>query len=75
MAAFIIEAPHGKIDGTNRVFKLAAAYVRGSVTVFMNGLALIRTSENGWTELGDKKIRLRLAPQNGDSVRVMYRPI
>ena len=70
-----IETPVGAINGVNKTFFVAADYLPGSTRVYLNGVLLLPTLQNGHTELGGRKINLKEAPEMGDVVRVYYIPI
>lgn len=59
------EVPTGEIDGSNVVFYVSLPYVPGSTAVWLNGVLLERTRDDGWIEsnpaLGE--ITLKEAPR------------
>lgn len=69
------EIPVGSIDGINRIFYVSADYRPGTPRVWLNGLLLVKHGEDGWTEMGGKKLQLHEAPRVGDTVQVYYTPI
>lgn len=44
------EVPAGVIDGVNTVFTVSTAYTPGTTAVFLNGLLLEKSRDDGWTE-------------------------
>jgi len=70
-----IETPSGTINGANKTFFVAADYLPGSTRVYLNGVLLLPSLVDGHTELGDKKLNLKEAPDPGDVVRVYYIPL
>lgn len=73
--AGLIESAAGPVNGSNTLFLSSAAYVPGSVQVWLNGFLKRRDYDDGWIELGSNKIQLKEAPQVGDVVQVFYRPL
>lgn len=71
----LIQVATGTIDGVNTVFETSADYVTGSVQVFLNGQLKRVDLEDGWVELGGKKVKLNEPPIVGDVVQIYYRPI
>lgn len=69
----------GPVNGSNRIFETPSSYRPGSVRVFVNGQLKTQLREDGWEELGGRKIRLRIAPQAGpgsaDVLSVFYLPL
>lgn len=74
MALPIIERLSGAVDGVNTIFETSVSYVPGSLRVFSNGLLGMRTLDDGWTELGGRRVRLNIAPLavNGEDVLQAY---
>lgn len=68
----IIEPLLGVVNGTNKLFETTAPYVPNSVVVFLNGQAKVREHDDGWEELGHKRIRLKEAPHVDDDVMAYY---
>lgn len=69
------EIPSGAVDGTNRIFYVSTDYRSGTPRVWLNGLLLVRFGQDGWAEMGGKKLQLHEAPRTGDAVQVYYTPI
>lgn len=59
----VIEPLHGLVDGTNVIFETNVPYLAGSVRVFVNGQLKTKALQDGWVELGGKKIRMLEAPK------------
>ena len=70
-----VEAAQGSTGGGNRDFTLSGSYIRGSVALFLNGVALLKDSPEGWEELGANRIRMNRAPESGDVVHAFFRPL
>ena len=75
MGQLVIEPAIGAVDGLNRDFRTTASYVPGSTVLFLNGLVLIRSADNGWSETRHNQIRLKEAPLAGDDVQIGYLPL
>ena len=75
MVAPLIEVPSGTVNGLNREFRLGTDYRPGSTRVFLNGVLQEDDLQDGWTELGGKRIRMNEPPQPGDTIQVYYIPI
>jgi hypothetical protein len=69
-----IEVAQGPVNGVNCDFYTSAPYIQGSTEVFLNGQAKRKDWEDGWMEMGARRVRLKQAPQTGDVVEVYYRP-
>lgn len=69
------EIPLGTIDGVNRIFRLSTDYRPGTPRVWLNGLLHRKEGQDGWAEMGGKRLQLHEAPQEGDVVQVYYIPI
>jgi len=69
------EVPSGSVDGTNRIFYLSTDYRASTPRVWLNGLLLVKHGQDGWTEMGGKKLQLHEAPRSGDALQVYYTPI
>jgi hypothetical protein len=72
------EVPTGTIDGINRVFSVSQSYRPGTTAVFLNGLLLEKSLDDGWVEsnpLGGE-VELKEAPRwraiDSDVVQVFY---
>lgn len=59
------EIPSGTVNGTNKIFVLANTPVSGSVTVYLNGVALTPGAGNGYTISGST-ITTTVAPIIGE---------
>lgn len=75
MPSTVIEKAAGSVNGTNQQFKTSAAYLPGSLQVWVNGLLKRKGSSEGWTELGINKFQLNIAPVAGSVVQVYFRPL
>jgi len=71
----IFEIPSGSIDGVNRIFYVSTDYRPGTTQVWLNGLMQGRHGQDGWKEMGGKKLQLHEAPRLGDVLQVNYTPI
>jgi hypothetical protein len=71
----LIEVPLGLVNGFNRDFEVNTDYVPDSVRFFRNGVLLRRDLDNGWWELGGKRLRLKEIPLTGDVLQVYYLPL
>lgn len=69
-----IERLQGSVNGVNRLFKTSASYRSGTIRIFRNGLLQQRTLTDGWQELGNKKVLLHEAPEEGDIIQAYYLP-
>jgi hypothetical protein len=68
------EVPAGAIDGSNTVFTVSRAYSPGSTAVFINGILMERSLDDGWLETtpGDGVVTLKEAPRAFDTVHVFF---
>lgn len=64
MACPKFEKAVGAVNGVNRIFAVSLDYRPGSVRVFLNGLLVRKDLVDGWVELGNRKIRLNIAPKD-----------
>jgi len=77
----VIEQLQGPVNGSNVLFQTSVDYVPGSTHVFLNGMAWTQPLENGWDELGGRRIRMKEAPRavpppgNPDVLQVYYLPL
>ena len=62
----------GVTNGFNTLFTTPSSYAPGSLVVFLNGQALIRTNNDGWIELGGNRIQMKIAPTAGDDLQAYY---
>jgi len=69
------DIPTGAVNGVNRIFYVPVDYKSGSVQVWVNGLLHVRHGQNGWSEMGGRKIQMHEAPKSGDYLTVYYIPI
>lgn len=65
------ETPTGAIDGSNKVFTLAATPISGSEHVFQNGMLVLPGGVN--YTISGTQITFNIAPMVGEWVRVSYR--
>jgi hypothetical protein len=75
MPSTVIEVAMGPIDGVNKSFTVSAMYVPGSLQVWLNGLLLRKDYDDGWTEQGWNKFKMKEAPIPGDVVQAYFRPL
>lgn len=71
----VFEPAVGTANGVNASFETRSEYKRGSVVLFLNGVAKRQDFDDGWVEEGGKKVRLKMAPLLEDDVFFYYRPI
>jgi|SRR5215471_1264042 len=64
------ETPTGAIDGTNKVYTSASAYVSGSIAVYLNGVRQRRT--NDYSETTSTTFTMVNAPLAGDLMSIDY---
>ena len=73
------EVPTGAVDGVNTVYYVSLPYVAGSTAVWLNGILLERTLDDGWTESDPStgEITLKEAPQGSgacpDVIQVFFK--
>jgi hypothetical protein len=70
----IKESPTPAPDGTTQIFFCSSEYKAGTVSVWLNGLRLVKAWEDGFEELGGSRIWMNEAPQTGDALHVQYDP-
>jgi hypothetical protein len=70
----LIEVPQGIINGINTLFQTSASYLAGSVVVFLNGQLKRGDYSDGWVELGNRYVNLKIPPETGDVVQIYYVP-
>ena len=68
------EQPVGIIDGINVVFTTSAAYIPGSIVVFLRGIPRVAAWEDGWFETDPTTgtVTLKEPPVLGDDVQFMW---
>lgn len=72
----VIEDITKNIDGVNRIFKVSGYFKPGSTNLFVNGNIVNQDDLiYGWIELGQKKIRVNVAPSAGYEVKIYYIPV
>jgi hypothetical protein len=64
------EVPGGAIDGGNLSFTTAHPYVRNTLSVYLNGLRLVRTGD--YIETAAQSFTFNSAPLPGDSISIDY---
>lgn len=62
----------GATNGSNTLFFTPTDYVAGSVQIFLNGLLLEKDLSDGWKELGNRKILMKVAPVAEDTIQAYY---
>lgn len=72
MAYAKIEQLTGSVNGTNVQFDTTYEYRPGSVRVFVNGVVNRQIDDDGWVEVGFKRIRLNEPPRVGEVVSAYY---
>ena len=68
----IIRPAIGVVNGVNVGFRTPSPYVPGSVVVFLNGFSRVQSADDGWTEEGYDKFKMKEAPRTGDVVEAYY---
>ena len=68
----IIRPAIGVVNGTNVDFRTPSPYVPGSVVVFLNGVSRVQSADDGWTEEGYDRFKMKEAPRMGDVVEAYY---
>jgi hypothetical protein len=66
------EAPSGLVNGSNKAFTCAAAYVSGKLAVYLNGVRQKLTTDYAETTPASGIFTFVTAPSTGDSVLVDY---
>ncbi len=64
------ETPTGVVDGLNKNYRTALAYLADSLSVYLNGLRQQRLAD--YTETGDQTFQFVESPWLGSTVRVDY---
>lgn len=67
-----IEVGQGAVNGSNTLFEVAADYRPGTVIGWINGQLKVSENDDGLTELGGRRIRLKEAPLVGDVIQFFY---
>lgn len=67
------ETPAGIIDASNKVFMLSTSCIPDTLEVFINGLLLESSLDDGWVSLTPQSFELKTAPRPSDTLRVAYR--
>lgn len=75
MSLPFIEPLYGQTNGINQIFQTSMNYTPGSVQVFRNGLLLEASLDDGFVELGAKKIQMKIAPIPGEVLQAYYLPV
>jgi hypothetical protein len=75
MPAVTIELLYGVTNGVNLIFKTSMDYAPGSVKVFRNGMLMEAALDDGFVELGSKKIQMKIAPDSGEVLQAYYLPV
>jgi len=70
----VIRVLSGVFNGVNTVFVTPSAYLAGSVQVWRNGVLLRADADDGWVELGHRRIAMKTAPVAGDTLAAYYVP-
>lgn len=79
MGQLKFETPTGTIDGANTVFFVSQPYVPGSTAVWINGILLDKSLDDGWIESDPStgEITFKEAPQGSgacpDVLQVFYK--
>jgi len=60
----------GAVDGVNRVYRAPVDYREESVAVYVNGIALEPSADNGFSLIPPGHFELAEAPNVGDHVQV-----
>lgn len=75
MTVPFIEPLYGQTNGVNLIYQTSKDYLTGSVQVFRNGLLLEAALVDGFIELGNKKIQMKVAPISGEVLQAYYLPV
>lgn len=62
-------------DGVITDFTITQYYRPNTVSVWLNGLRLLADWDDGFIELGNKQIRMKEAPFEGDSITIEFEPL
>lgn len=79
MGQLRFEVPSGAINGINVVFNVSSPYVPGSTAVWINGVLLEQTLDDGWLESNPAtgEVTLKEAPRGSgacpDVIQVFYK--
>lgn len=65
----------GVVDGANQDFETESDYVPGSLVISLNGQLKRADFDDGWLEMGGKKLQMKMAPKVGDVLMATWRPI
>lgn len=65
----------GVTNGFNKLFETPTPYLAGSVMVFLNGILLEKNLDDGWSEGGNRKISMKVAPLADDVLEAYYIPV
>lgn len=68
----VIESLTPEPDGVTVDFETSVAYKADTVSVWQNGLRLIRDWDDGFSEIGGTTVRMGEAPLTGDTLQVEY---
>ena len=61
-------------DGLNDIFYTSQDYKPKSISVWLNGIKLIKDWDDGFEETGDDEITMNEAPISGDFLQAEYEP-
>lgn len=62
----------GVIDGSNVDFTTPSPYYPGTLFSYLNGLLQRQSDEDGPIEMGDNRVRMRIAPRSTDTLHFYY---
>ncbi len=68
----VIEPAIGTPNGVRTVFRTSVHYIPGSLRAFVNGLLMRKDLEDGWVELGNRKIQTNLVLESSDVLQLYY---
>lgn len=71
----VVEPGIGTPNGIRTLFRTSSPYLVGSVRMFVNGLLMSKDLEDGWSELGDRKVQTKLVLDPSDIVQFYYIPL
>jgi len=62
----------GDIDGVNQVFTTPTAYRSNTIALWVNGQLKVASNDDGFVEVDATTVELRIPPQVGEVLQVMY---
>ena len=62
-------------DGVEVKFYTSQSYRGNSVSVWLNGIKLIKEFDDGFDETGSNEVTMKETPLTGDSLQAEYQPL